>query len=447
MTDARRRSGASPAREGAVEILREIRERGGRASALVAARGANLSDPDRGLQRELVLGVLRHRTALDAELAAASRLPLGKLSPGVREVLEVALYQLRHLDRVPDFAAVDEAVTQARRRGGAGGARLVNAVLRRLGREVAPTIGGASSDDADAAWALFFSHPEFLIRRWRERFGDAAARGVLAADNAASPLDLLANPRRTSREELRRALAAEGIATEESLLSPLALSIRSGNPVRSPRLASGEFAIQDIGSQILPLLLPPGELLVDLAAAPGGKSFSALAHGTARRTVALDRSARRLRVLRENARRLGMPEAAPTVADFAATPLPDGRFDRVLLDAPCSGTGTLRKNPEIRWRLSPEAIARIAEGQVAALGAASRLLALDGMLLYSTCSLEREENEGVVERVLSQEPGLRLEEPAPPAPLQGFVSGATFRMLPGETHDGFTAHLLRRIAT
>jgi 16S rRNA (cytosine967-C5)-methyltransferase len=447
VTDARRRSGASPAREGAVEILREIRERGGRASALVAARGAILSDPDRGLQRELVLGVLRHRTALDAELAAASRLPLGKLSPGVREVLEVALYQLRHLDRVPDFAAVDEAVTQARRRGGPGGARLVNAVLRRLGREAPPASGsGAPAGEDDAAWALFFSHPEFLIRRWRERFGDAAARGVLAADNAASPLDLLANPRRTSREELRRALAAEGIQTEESLLSPLALSIRSGNPVRSPRLASGEFAIQDIGSQILPLLLPPGELLVDLAAAPGGKSFSALAHGTARRTVALDRSARRLRVLRENARRLGMLEAAPTVADFAATPLPDGRFDRVLLDAPCSGTGTLRKNPEIRWRLSPEAIARIAEEQVAALRAASRLLAREGLLLYSTCSLEREENEEVVARVQAEDPRLRLEEPTLPAPLRGFRNGATFRMLPAQTHDGFTAHVLRRIS-
>jgi 16S rRNA (cytosine967-C5)-methyltransferase len=141
-----------------------------------------------------------------------------------------------------------------------------------------------------------------------------------------------------------------------------------------------------------------------------------------------------------------MLEAAPTVADFAATPLPDGRFDRVLLDAPCSGTGTLRKNPEIRCRLSPEAIARIAEEQVAALRAASRLLAREGLLLYSTCSLEREENEEVVARVQAEDPRLRLEEPTLPAPLRGFRNGATFRMLPAQTHDGFTAHVLRRIS-
>jgi 16S rRNA (cytosine967-C5)-methyltransferase len=447
VTDARRSKGVSPAREGAVEVLREVRERGGRAAPLAAERGARFSEPDRGLLRELVLGVLRHRSAIDAELSAASRVPLAKLSPGVREVLEVALYQIRHLDRVPDFAAVDEAVTQARRRGGPGGARLVNAVLRRLVREAPPAPGaGPPAGGGDAAWAIHFSHPEFLVRRWRERFGDERTLAMLAADNVPSPLDLLVNPRRTTREKLRLALEQEGISTEESGFSPLSLSVRSGNPVRSPRLASGEFAIQDIGSQVLPLLLPPSELLVDLAAAPGGKSFAALAHATARRTIALDRSVARLRMLADNGRRLGMPEAAPAAADFAAAPLPTGRFDRILLDAPCSGTGTLRKNPEIRWRISPEAIVRIAEDQVAALLAASRLLAPGGLLLYSTCSLEREENEEVVARALSENPGLRLEEPTPPAALRAFVSGATFRMLPGETHDGFTAHLLKRVS-
>jgi 16S rRNA (cytosine967-C5)-methyltransferase len=433
----------SAAREEAVEVLREVRERGGRASPLAAERGARLSEADRALLREIVLGVLRNRSALDAELASASRVPLPRLTPGVREVLEVALYQLRHLDRVPDFAAVDQAVTQAKSRGGPGAARLVNAVLRRLAAH-RPRADGARAGASDAALALAFSHPEFLVRRWRERLGEEAALRVLTADNVASPLDLLANPRKTTRERLARDLEGEGIGTEESPLSPLGLTVRSGNPVRSPRLAAGEFTIQDLGSQVLPLLMPPGELLVDLAAAPGGKSFSALAHGTARRTVAMDRSASRLAQLAGNARRLGMREAAPVVADFASPPLAAARYDRVLLDAPCSGTGTLRKNPEIRWRISPEAIARLAESQVAACLAAARLLCPGGLLLYSTCSLEREENEDVVARVVAEDPGLRVTRIPAPAPLGRFLEGFLFRMLPDAAHDGFTAHLLER---
>jgi len=431
----------------AVAVLRDVLERGARAAPTIVAQSAGLPPEDAALLRELVLGVLRWKSALDGELSAVCRAPLPRLAPGLREILEVALYQIRHLDRVPAYAAVDEAVRDARRSGGAGAAGLVNAVLRNLSR-ARPELGaGADGDEgatAPAELARRFSHPEFLVARWIDRLGLEATRRILAADNAASPLDLMANPVRTTRDELSLALAREGIETEPWPVSPLALTVRAGNALRSPLFAAGHFAIADLGSQTLPLLLPPGERLVDLAAAPGGKSFAAVLLGRARSAVALDLSLSRLLLLVENRRRLGVAAVAAAASDVAAAPLPDGGSDRVLFDAPCSGTGTLRKNPEIRYRLTPEAIGRLARAQREGLRSAARLLAPGGYLLYATCSLEREENEAVVEDVLDAEPSLGLAAIEPAPGLEPFVSGARFQMLPGPIHDGFTAHLLLR---
>ena len=220
--------------------------------------------------------------------------------------------------------------------------------------------------------------------------------------------------------------------------------MRSGNPLRSPLLSSGHFSIQDAAGQALPLLIPPGETLVDLAAAPGGKSFAALSLGRTRRVVAVDRSPDRLRLLVEAKARLGIAEVWPAAGDAAVPPLSPARFDRVLFDAPCSGTGTLRKNPEIRWRLTSDAIERIARLQEEGLAGAAGLLAPGGLLLYSTCSLEEEENERVVRRVLERSPELELAPIEAPAPLAAFVEDGRFRIFPGPDTDGFTAHLVRR---
>jgi len=431
----------SPSRVRAVEVLREVLRRGAEATPLLAARGDDLPAADRDLLRELVLGVLRHRSALDDELASVCRAPLARLSKDLREILEVALYQIRHLDRVPRYAAVDDAVRHARRSGGERAAKLVNAVLRKLADRPAPAPSAAGGPEVLARET---SHPEFLVRQWVRRFGRETACRVLEADNMASGIDLLVNPRRTDREALQVALAAEGVATEPSPLSPLGLSVVSGNAIRSPLLAAGHFTVQDVGAQALALLLPPGDLLIDLAAAPGGKSFASLAFGRSRRTVSLDRSAVRLRRFAQNATRLAMPEAGAVAADFLAPPLPAGRFDRVLLDAPCSGTGTLRKIPEIRYRVTPAGIAKLAHAQVQAVTAAAALLASGGYLLYSTCSLEEEENEEVIAKALRALPDLHLVPIEPPEALAPFVAGARFRLLPDEHTDGFTAHLLRR---
>jgi len=435
--------GVSPARSRAVEVLRDVLGGGARAAPLVGRRSEGLAPEDQTLLRELVLGVLRHKAGLDAEIASVSQIPLARFAPGLLEILELALYQIRHLDRVPAYAAVDQAVRQARVLGGAGAARLVNALLRTLQRRGnAPAGTGETTDQL----ARDFSHPAFLVGRWRKRFGDDAARRVLAADNRPSTLDLIANPGRTTRDALLQALAQEGIDAAASALAPHAVTVRSGNPIRSPLFAAGLFSIQDLGSQALPLLLPRGDLLVDLAAAPGGKTFAALFSGHAQRVACLDRSPVRLRLLVENVARLGAGGAYPAAGDFLAPPLPAGRFDRVLLDAPCSGTGTLRKNPEIRYRVTPEAIERLAAMQENAAAAAANLLAPGGFLLYATCSLEREENERVIERVLAGDPRLELATIDAPDALRPFVAGHLFRMLPDDASDGFTAHLLRRKA-
>jgi len=401
-----------------------------------------LSSADSDLLRELVLGVLRWKAALDSEIAAVSRIPLPKLAPNLREILEVGLYQLRHLDRVPPYAAVSEAVTHARASGGEGASKLVNGVLRGILLQpppVEPPPGAAAE-----ALARFYSHPAFLVERWLARFGPEVTRRVLAADNVPPRLDLLVNPRRTTRDALVAALAAGGVEAERSDLTPLGLTAVGGNPLRTPAFSGGHFSIQDLGAQILPLLLPPGELFVDLAAAPGGKSISALAHGRALRTLALDASLARLLRVSENARRLDA-RAFPAAADLSALPLPAGGFDRVLLDAPCSGTGTLRKNPEIRYRVTAAAIERLAGKQERWLAAAAGLLAPGGWLLYSTCSLEPEENERVVERVCAATPGLVAAPIEPPPALAPFASGARLRLFPDGRMDGFTAHLLRRV--
>jgi 16S rRNA (cytosine967-C5)-methyltransferase len=440
------RRSASPARVRAVAVLREIFERGGRSTALLAEQSRGLSPEDSDLLRAIVLGVLRNRARLDAELSAVSRVAWARLAPNLREILETALFQIRHLDRVPAYAAVDEAVSHAKASGGGGAAGLVNAILRNLLRR-GPEAGGVKAPEPGIRnLSVRFSHPEFLVERWLTRFGPEKTLEILEADNSPSGLDLMTNARRTDRETLAAALLAEGVSTRPSPLSPLGLTVLSGNPLRSPLFAAGDFSVQDVGSQALPLLLPPGETLADLAAAPGGKSFSAVLHGRVRKAFALDLSLARLRLVSENGVRLGIGEVVCAGADLLAPPLAPGRLDRVLFDAPCSGTGTLRKNPEIRYRVSVEAIVRLARFQEDGLAAAAGLLAPGGFLLYSTCSLEEEENETVVRRVLARRPELEPSAIEAPESLRPFVSGNRFQILPESSSDGFTAHLLRRRA-
>lgn len=430
---------ASPARRRAVAILADFFG-GGRRPLRLAREVAGLGDADRDLARELVLGVLRWRSALDAEIARFSRFPLDRLKPPVREILETALFQLRFLERVPTRAAVHEGVAMARAQAGEGASRLVNGVLRSALRE--PPRRLPESTPRELAEA--FSHPAFLVERWTERFGAARTRAILAADDERGRLHLLCDARRFPRDDVARRLLAEGVETAPLALAENGLAVVSGNPIRTAAFREGACYVADAGSQALPFLLPPGDLLLDLAAAPGGKTASALFSGRFARVVSADLSPDRLAFFRENRARMDLAAALPVAADVLAAPFPARGFDRVLLDAPCSGTGTLRKNPEIRYRLTPAAVDAMADAELRLVAGAAALVAPGGYLLYSTCSLEEEENERVAAALVAADPSMRLSPIDPPEALRKNVSGAVFRLFPDEGADGFTAHLFRR---
>ncbi|MGH9628231.1 MAG: transcription antitermination factor NusB [Bryobacteraceae bacterium] len=354
----------SPARLAAFQILERVRA-GGYASDLLLARTAGLDSRDAGLASEIVLGSLRRQGQLDYLIQLWSGRPPSRMDTAVLIALRLGIYQIRYLDRVPAHAAVGESVElvkKARKRSAAG---FVNAVLRKAGRET-------------VAWpdrATELSQPDWLLERWNRQFGEETATRIASAFLEA-PETWVRNPPRDRAD----------------------LQLEPSDVPGAFRVISGDVTglrIQDIGSQsIVPLLeLEPGQSFLDLCAAPGNKTMQALESGV--QAVACDLHIHRLRNVQGCAR----------LALDATVPLPFGRkFDRILVDAPCSGTGTLGRNPEIRWRLQAGDIADLHEKQTSILRNALNVLAPTGILVYATCSLEQEENDDVLERTMRERP-------------------------------------------
>jgi 16S rRNA (cytosine967-C5)-methyltransferase len=295
--------------------------------------------------------------------------------------------------------------------------------------------------------AIELSHPDFLVEGWWRRLGEDATRRLLEANNRPKPLHLLAFRDRGGRELLAESLIDEGCEVEASTLSPLGLKVRSGSPLRTEAYRRGDFYVQDEAAQAAALLpLPqPGERVIDVAAAPGGKTFTLQAIEPRVECVLADAAPDRLAVVRANLRRLG--RRASIVAADARHPPWGTRFDRVVLDAPCTGTGTLRKHPELKWRLTPPEVSRLAAQSASLIEASSELVRPGGRLVVITCSLEEEENERVMERFLSRHRDFH------PEPLDGALGGAAARNVfaPGMwrvwtdgDHDGFTTTVMGR---
>ncbi len=443
-------AGVRSVRSLALGILIRVEREDAHAAPLLDARSAALPPRDRDLLRALVKKTLRGALRLDHVLARHLDGPVGALDVPVRAALRLGATQLLLMDRIPAHAAVAETVSAAKEVAPRA-AGLVNAVLRRVaakeerpGRVVLP-----AGSDPLGRLALETSHPEWLVRRWAGLLGEEAARRALAADDEDSPLDLLADPRLGGLEEIEAGLRASGVETVRSPWAPLALTVTSGDAAREPRVASGAIAVVDAAAQAMVEAVPPAEVVIDLAAAPGGKTRTLLARGIARKVVALERTPSRARRLASNLRAAGRrAEAVVLLADATRPPLPRGAFASVLLDAPCSGTGTLRKNPEIRLRLREEDLARFAAAQRALLHAGLDLLAPGGTLVWVTCSLEPEENEHVVDAVLSGRPACARVAPDPgrlPAPAAACLSpSGVVRVPPGATNDGFSLITIRR---
>ncbi|MFL6234959.1 MAG: transcription antitermination factor NusB [Thermoanaerobaculia bacterium] len=402
---------------------------------------------DQGLLRELVMGTLRWLRRLDYVIAAASSRSFEQIEEVLRSPLRIATYQLLFLDRVPAHAAVHEAVEQAHQLTHRGGASFVNGVLRRIARAPRPEDWPVAESDPVRRLAIEKSHPDFLVARWLDRFGTARTLDLLDANNRAKPMHLLAFRDRGGRELLAESLIDEGLEVEPASLSPLGLIVRRGNPLTSAAFRRGDFYVQDEASQAAALIPPPrpGETVLDAAAAPGGKSFSLLAWEPGVRITMSDVAAARAARVRDNQRRLrrALPLA---VADAGAPPF-RGPFDRVVLDLPCTGTGTLRRHPEIKWRISESEIGRLSRQALRLLEGTAPLVAPGGRLVAITCSLEREENDDVMTRFLATHPELSYLplEGALESPVAAGITGpGAWRILTGGDHDGFSVNVLAK---
>jgi 16S rRNA (cytosine967-C5)-methyltransferase len=399
----------SPARRAAFEILRRVENETAYASSLLATLDERLRDDDRALCHELVLGVLRRQSWLDAVIEHFAKRRAQALDLPVKLALRLGLYQLRFLSRIPPSAAVNESVNLVRAAGLSSAASLTNAVLRRATRE--PDYDPTTKISAPIAkLALETSHPVWLLERWANALGLDEAGELARANNQPAPaaFRLTAKATDDDSKEIVDELTASGLQVEPSKIVTGAWRVTGPKAALLRKLTSaGLVYSQDEASQLVAHILDaqPGDRVLDVCAAPGSKTTLISKLAPPATIVGLDLHEHRLRTLAQLAATQGIDSIQLAVAD-ATGPLPFARaaFDRVLVDAPCSGTGTLRHNPEIRWRLQPADILELAAKQSQILARAAEVVRPDGLLLYSTCSLEPEENEAVVAGFLKAHP-------------------------------------------
>jgi len=439
----------SPARAAAFDILLRVERESSYASELLhSGRCGELSSSDHGLATELVFGVERWRMTLDAVIAQASSKAVGKLDPEVLTALRLGAYQLFFLDRIPARAAIHESVELVKRARKRSAAPFANAVLRKLAAEPhnAPNTSTGTARTPEAL-ARRFAHPVWLIQRWTERFGLEAAKSICAYDQQVPGTTI-----RVRDETLAHDLAAHDIELAPGEFLTSARRVVHGDVTRMPEFAMNRFAIQDEASQLVAALVGNGSRILDACAAPGGKTWSIADRNPQAAVTAVELHPHRAELLRKRVPSANVSVITGDLRDLPVTAL----FDRVLVDAPCSGTGTLARNPEIKWRLQPEDLADLQARQTSILQAALNHVASHGRLIYSTCSLEHEENEFVIEQALAASPDFQLIEcskdlqriqhqgelTADPSSL---TDGPYLRTVPGIHHcDGFFAAILEK---
>jgi 16S rRNA (cytosine967-C5)-methyltransferase len=433
----------TPARVAAAEICGDLRE-GHLLDGSFDRRTARLEPRDRRWTRELVYGMLRRRAQLDAWLDERIRGDAARLDADLVDLLRMGAEQLLFMGSVPAYAAIGQTVELGKRRCGIGASKLLNAVLRRLDRE-RDALTLPPRETAAEALALEFSHPAWLVMRWLERWGEAGTRDLLAANNGEAPL--IARPVRTTAPQLAAMLEASGIHTSAAPLGigSLVLAGTTTSLEEIGAFRQGLFHLQDPASTLVTRFaaMPAGGSIADVCAAPGGKSVE-LAR-TAGQVLASDVSAGRVQRVRENVRRLQVSNMHVYVSDARRPALP--LMDGVLVDAPCTGTGTFRRHPDARWRLRISDIAVMQAVQREILNAAANLVRPGGLLVYSTCSLEPEENDDQVTAFLSTHEGWMEEAPPSDDVPASVLDGARLRVLP-QRHgtDGAFAARLRRVA-
>ena len=438
------------------EILAQVDTQKAYADILLdrALKNGAMEERDRALLTEIVYGTLRWRGKIDAELAKYLYRALSGTDARVRNLLRLTCYQLFFLDRVPDYAAVSEAVEIAKLYGGEKTARFVNGVLRNLLRSKSRS-PIRSGNQSNSSLADEYSHPEWLVKMWTAEFGLESAITLMRANNEKPPLVVRANSLKCTREQLLELLIKAGVTAKPTRQSPQGISLQWSRAVENvPGFVEGLFQVQGESSQLIAALLSalPGERILDACAAPGGKATHIAETMKDRgEIIAIDKSAAGIGKLRENLTRLGINSVRPYRADVSHQ-IDDelgGPYDRILIDAPCSGFGTLRSHPEIKWHRDPGDVRRLRALQSKILDCVAPHLRLGGILVYATCTLTAEENEGNVESFLARHPGFELENAAGylPNQAQQMTKKNYFEALPNRDNtDGFFAARMKRIS-
>ena len=421
--------------------------RGARADEAFARHAAALDRRQRHFLMELAYGAIRWKALLHHHLDRHLTKGREGLHPDVADVLDLGAYQLLFMDRVPPWSAVDESVALVRAATRPAVAKwaagVVNGVLRNLDRRREPPPMPA---DPPGRLAVLHSHPRWLVARWLDRFGAEATEALLKKDNEPPPLHLHVHPLRATPEALLERLAAAGYEARLHDTAPGAIVIPFGaTPGELPGWDEGWMWAQDAGAQWVTRAAPPapGARILDACSAPGSKLASLLAREGAGTALAVDVDPARLALVAANVRRLGLAGARLAAADARALPARTA-FDYVLADVPCTGTGVLRRRVDARWRRRPDDVARFAAFQGELLAAVAAHVAPGGTLVYATCSLEREENEGVVEAFLHAHAEFRVEPVADLVPPD-FREGPYLFTRPwrGDVDGMFAARIVR----
>jgi 16S rRNA (cytosine967-C5)-methyltransferase len=441
----------SPARTAAYDVLMHIERQDAYASELLhSSQYEKLSTADHGLATELVMGVMRWRSSLDGKISAASTKGLEKLDLEVLTALRLGTYQLMFLDRMPERVAVHESVELVRRARKKSAVPFANAILRKLALSVTEGRQGEVEDHAPQSatdLALQFAHPFWLVERWVQQFGLTNAQKICRYDQQAPDTAVRLPDAQTAAE-----LKQDGIDLAPGQLLASARRVRSGHVATTRAFREGRVAIQDEASQLVALLVGTGSRILDCCAAPGGKTRILAAQNPNAQIVALELHPHRTQLLKKLVPAANVEVIQSDVREFAV----DALFDRVLTDVPCSGTGTLARNPEIKWHLTSQDLIDLQTRQLAILRSAMKHAAPSARLVYSTCSLEREENDVVVEKALAGQPTFRVldcrielerlqaENELVWKDINSLVTGKFARTIPGvHPCDGFFVAILQ----
>jgi len=434
-------------RDGAIDALLRVFERGQLINVALdkTLRRKPISERGRRFLSQLVYGTVRHKTLCDHVLGGLVSQPLDKLPLPILMILRMGVFQALFCNQVTFPAMVHTSVDLAKKRGHAGTARLTNAVLKRVPQRLEDVALPDEATSPVACWRIRYSMPRWLIQSWIDGYGHETTKEMCEASGLEAPLTLRTNCLKTSRDELKARLEKADCHTSAATAVPEELTVTGGNPFKTKLFQTGHFAIQDPASMLPAHLMEPqpGERILDMCAAPGGKSthLAELARGEAT-VVACDVSPRRLAQIRDNVSRLETPGVHILAADGLALPF-RGSFSGVLLDAPCTGIGTLRRHPELKWRARKEDAARMAETQRKLLRCAARLCDNGGRIVYSVCTFTPEETTEIA-RFAESLDNLNPED-GPEWLSQWRKSRGLYQTLPGAgTMDGFFLMRLRK---